>query len=169
MLCILGWQSESGNNSIKTLGHTGMAASFVPPEGNSLDQAKAKADLIVKGTVLSLRPHTSRIGHDVTIAVSHVHKGQAANTIVVDQLSYLEPRDNWQSMIILDASNAPLLLPGESVFLFLKSTHQGLTQLSYTGVYYERAGRIEALELNTFASKVNGLRADDFAAAIASA
>lgn len=146
-----------------------MQASYVPPEGQSLIEAKAKAKMIASGTVLSLSPQTAGFHTKVVITVNRVYKGQAANVIVIEQMSHLEPYDNRQSIIIVDADNAPLLLPDDSVFLFLDSTPQGLEPLSYTGTYFVRSGHIQALELNPFASKVNGLTEGDFAAAIANA
>jgi len=75
----------------------------------------------------------------------------------------------WRNIIIVDAANAPLLLPGESVFLFLKSGPEGLYQESFTGTYYVRDGQVQALELNPFASQVNGMSPADFIVAITNA
>lgn len=154
----------------ETLGHTGMQVLYGPPEGKSLSEAKAKADVIVSGTIVSLSPLSTTFGTAVTVAVSQVLKGQAGKTIALTQASHLEPTDNWKSILIVDAYNAPLLLPGESVFLFLKSLSQGgFAQLIVTGTYYVRNGRIQALELNPFALKVNGQLPTDFIAAVAAA
>lgn len=170
--CYAAWVANLNPSTLPygALPHSGMLAQYLPPDGKSLSQAKADATLIMSGTVQSLRPLTTGFGTDVTIAVSQVLKGQAGNTITIHQSSHLEPLDNWQSIVIVDASNAPLLLPSDSVFLFLKS-EPGLYlyQESYTGTYYVRGGKIQALELNPFASQVNGLSPGDFATAIANA
>ncbi len=103
------------------------------------------------------------------MAVSQVFKGQAPSTIVVNQASHLEPRDNFQSIWIVDASNAHLLIPGDVVFLLLGTAPVGLYQLSFTGTYYVRNGRILALPLNPFGDTVTGLSEDDFSAALTNA
>jgi hypothetical protein len=109
----------------------------------------------------------------VTVAVTQVFKGQASSTITILQASHLEPLDNsqsqWQGVLIVDAYAAPLLLPGESVFVLLQSYPEGLVQETVTGTYYVRSGQIQALDLNPFASQVNGLSAADFVTAIAKA
>jgi len=151
-----------------TLAHAGMDASYTPPDGDSLSAAKANASLVVGGTVRSISPQTTG-GTNVTIAVNQTIKGQTASTVLIHQASHLEPRDNWKTVVIVDAANAPLLLPGESVFLFLKPGSRGLYQMSYTGTYYVRDGRILALAMNPFASKVNGLAPGDFSAAVTAA
>lgn len=165
------WVASLGPSTIPnaTLGHTGMAANYQRPDGGSLSEAKANATLVVGGTVLALRPQTTGFATKVTITVTATFKGQAGNTIVVHQGSHLEPRDNWKNIVIVDASNAPPLRPGEAVFLFLKSGPERLYQMSFTGTYYVRDGRIQALEMNPFASKVNGLLPADFIAAVAAA
>jgi hypothetical protein len=155
------------------LGHSGMQARCVPPEGTTLSQAKGNATLVVSGTVQSLSPLTTGFGTNVAITVTQVFKGQAGNSISVRQGSHLEPRDdasrlssNWQGVLIVDVDCAPLLLPGESVFLFLKAWQQGLVQESWTGAYYVRDAKIQSLPFNPFASQVDGLSPGDFATAI---
>ena len=151
------------------LGHTGMSADLGPADGNSLTQAKADASLVVSGTVLALRPLATTFGTQVILAVSRVFKGQAGATITINQASHLEPRDNYQNIVIVDSYAAPLLLPGDSVFLLLQSYNQGLVQETITGTYYVRAGQIQALQLNPFAGQENGLSTADFTTAIANA
>jgi hypothetical protein len=63
----------------------------------------------------------------------------------------------------------PVLLPGDSVFLFLDASPQGLYAQPFTGTYLVRDGRIQAHRDNPFALKVNGLTASEFAAAITNA
>jgi hypothetical protein len=172
--CYAAWVATLDPTTLpySTLPHTGMQADFGPPTGNSLSEAKAGATLIVSGTVLSISPQTS-FATKVTIAVTQVLKGQSGNTITITQASHLEPLDNsqdqWQGVLIVDAYAAPLLLPGDSVFLFLKSYPQGLGQEIITGTYYVRLGQIQALQLNPFASQVNGQSPSDFVTAIANA
>lgn len=165
--CYAAWIANLNPSTLpySTLPHSGLMAHYLPPD-SSLSQAKADATLVVSGTISSTVPQSAPFGTNVTIAVTQVFKGQAGNTITIHQLSHLEPQDNWQSVLIVDAGDAPLLLPGDSVFLFLKSSPQGLYQESYTGTYYVRVGQIHALELNPFASQVNGKSPADFAAAI---
>jgi hypothetical protein len=146
-----------------------MLAQYLAPEGKTLSEAKSRADLVVTGSVLSLSPQATRHGTDVTIRATRLLKGQAGNTVTIRQGSYLAPRDNWQSMIVVDAMNAPMLLPGDMVVLFLASEPGGFRQLSFTGTYYVREGKIQALGLNPFESKVNGLLDTDFTAAVAAA
>jgi hypothetical protein len=169
--CYAVWVASLNPTTIQyaTLGHTGLDASCPGPDGSSLSEAKANASLVISGTVKALSPQATAFGTKVTIAVTTTFKGQAANTIVVHQMSHLEPIDNWRNIIVVDAANAPLLLPGESVFLFLKSGGNGLYQMSFTGTYYVRNGRMQALDWNPFASKANGLRPADFGTAIAAA
>lgn len=152
-----------------TLPHSSMQAQYLAPEGKTLSEAKAKALLVVSGSVLSLKPKATRHGTDVTIGITQSFKGQAGTSIIVAQGSYLEPRDNWQKMVIVDAMNSPMLLPGDTVFLFLELGPEGLYQESFTGTYYVRSGMIQALPMNPFASLVNGKSAADFAAAVAAA
>src|SRR5207302_1155531 len=90
----------------ETLGHSGMQINFGPPEAGSLSQAKANASLIVLATVMSISPQPV-FATEVTLSVTKTLKGQAGNTIKVLQASHLEPQDNWQSVIIVDAYNAP--------------------------------------------------------------
>ncbi len=139
------------------------------PDGKSLSEAKSDASLVVVGTVLSSKPLTTSVATQATVAVSQVFKGQAPSTIVVNQASHLEPRDNFQSIWIVDASNARLLIPGDVVFLLLGTAPVGLYQLSFTGTYYVRNGRILALPLNPFGDTVTGLSEDDFSAALTNA
>ena len=152
-----------------TLPHAGMAASYGPPDGKSLSEAKADASLVVLGTVITIKPLATSFGTQATVAISQVFKGQAPSTIVVNQWSHLEPRDNFQSTWIVDATNAPLLIPGDVVFLLLGTAPVGLYQLSFTGTYYVRNGRIQALALNPFGDKVTGLSQSGFSAALTNA
>ena len=169
--CYLAWVAtiDPATLPYQTLSHTGMNAFFGPPEADSLAQAKAKADVIVSGTVISLLPKTNGYGTDVTITVAQVLKGQAGKTLKVLQASYLAPEDNYHGVVIVDTYSAPLLLPGETAFLFLKSFPQGLIQQTVTGTYYVRDGKIQTLELNPFKSTVNGKLPADFIAALAAA
>jgi hypothetical protein len=123
---------------------------------------------------VSLKPVP--FGADVTIAVSQVLKGQAGNTINVLQGGGLVPADDaawassdWHGVLIADIDCAPLLLPDDSVFLFLTPWRQGFEQESWTGAYYVRGGTIQALPFNPFASQVNGLSPGEFATAITNA
>lgn len=152
-----------------TLPHAGMAAQYLPPDGKSLSEAKADASLVVLGSVISIKPLATSVGTQATVVVSQVFKGQAPSTIVVNQASHLEPRDNFQSVWIIDASNAPLLIPGDAVFLLLGTAPVGLYQLSFTGTYYVRNGQIQPLQLNPFGQTVAGLSQSDFSAALANA
>jgi hypothetical protein len=146
-----------------------MMVNYGPLEANDLSQVKANAKLIVIGTVQALRPLTTAYGTEVTVEVTQILKGQAGTTIKVMQASHLEPQDNYRSVIIADSYAAPLLLPGEVVFLFLKSFPQGVFQEPVTGTYYVRSGKIRALDQNPLAPKVNGLMSADFIAAVAAA
>jgi hypothetical protein len=146
-----------------------MLVNFGPLEAKNLCQAKANADLIVIGTVRSLRPVTTAFETEVTVEVTQILKGQAGSTIKVMQASHLEPNENYKSVIIADSYSAPLLLPGETVYLFLKSFPQGLFQEPVTGTYYVSGGRIEPLDLNPFASAVKGQLSADFMANVAAA
>jgi hypothetical protein len=169
--CYAAWVANLNLSTLPytTLPHSGMMAMYSPPDGKSLSQGKANAILVVSGTVQSIVPESTPFGTNVKVAVTQVFKGQAGNTITVNQGSHLEAQDNWRNIIIVDAANAPLLLPGESVFLFLKSGPEGFYQESFTGTYYVRDGQVQALELNPFASQVNGMSPADFIVAITNA
>ncbi len=171
MQCYFAWIAtlDPATLPYATLPHTGMAALYTPPDGKSLSEAKSDASLVVVGTVLALKPLATSFGTQATVAVSQVFKGQASSTIVVNQWSHLEPRDNFQSIWIVDASPAPLLIPGDVVFLLLGTAPVGLYQLGFTGTYYVRNGRILALPLNPFGDTVTGLSEDDFSAALTNA
>jgi hypothetical protein len=158
------------------LGHSGMQARCPLPGGNTLSEAKANAAVILSGTVQSLSPVTTGFGTKVAISVTQVLKGQGSNPIIIGQGSHLEPLDDaalltsrWQGVLIVDMDCAPLLLPGESVFLFLEASPEGLHQESWTGTYYVRDGKIQALPFNPFASQVNGQSPAGFATAITNA
>ena len=177
-LCYGAWVANLNASTLpyRSLGHIGTQVRCPSPEGNTLSEAKANATLIVSGTVLSLKPVTTTFGTDVAITVSHVFKGQAGNTVTVLQGSALVPRDDVarlsndaQGVLIADVACAPLLLPGESVLLFLEAGPQGLVQEMWTGIYYVRDGKIHALPFNPFASQVNGQSPGDFATAITNA
>lgn len=169
--CYAAWVANLDPSTLqwRALGHTGMQARCVAPEGTSLAQAKANATLIVSGTVVSLTPQSTRFGTNVTVAVTQVFKGQAGNVITVLQGSGLEPLDNGHTTVIVDMDCAPLLLPNDSVFLFLKSAAAGLYPESYTGIYYVRGEQIQTLEFNPFASQVNRQSPAEFATAITNA
>lgn len=153
----------------RSLPHTGMEGQFLPPEGVTLSEAEANATVVVRADVASIKPLASGFGTNVTVSVSATYKGQPATSLTIRQASHIEPQDHWQNIVIVDADNAPLLLPGDAVFLLLKSGPEGLYQESYTGTFYVVGGAVQPLARNPFASQVNGEAATAFAAALAAA
>lgn len=168
--CYARWESSIDYASLKwsTLPRTGWHADFGPlPE--SLSKTKAGATLVVGGTAVALNRGRNGPWLEATVSVTDVFKGQAAKTIVVHQAARLWPQDNWQTIAISAERSMPVLLPGDSVFLFLDASPQGLYAQPFTGTYFVRDGRIQAHRDNPFASKVNGLTPTEFTAAITNA
>jgi hypothetical protein len=165
--CYTRWESGIDYAALKwsTLPHADWHADFGPLP-DSLSKTKASATLIVSGTALSLNRGRNGPWLDATLSVTRVFKGQANKTIVINQAARLWPQDNWQTIAISAERSTPVLLPGDSVFLFLEASSRGLYAQPFTGTYFVRDGRIQAMELSRFASKVNGLSPAEFAAAI---
>lgn len=146
-----------------SLPHVELNVSVLPPQP-TLIAAKSKADRIVVGTVTGLKPTTS--GTFVSLSVSRTIKGANGSTITLRQASGLRPTSDWKGVMIADSPGEPLLLPGTRVELFLQTATDGVLEIqSVTGFYYLSPSGVRALELNPFASSVNGLSESQFATA----
>ena len=145
------------------LPHHEMLVEVAPPEP-SLASAKANADRIIVGKVGALKPTLN--GTLVTLTVERTLKGPASASITIRQTSGLRPSPDWASILIADSPGEPLLLPGNRVELLLQNTSDGVPVIqSVSGTYFLTSTGVRALQLNPFASAVNGLSEDALVAA----
>jgi len=111
--CYAAWVANLNLSTLpySALPHSGMMAMYSPPDGKSLSQGKANAILVVSGTVQSIVPESTPFGTNVKVAVTQVFKGQAGNTITVNQGSHLEAQDNWRKVASLDCCKSEDVSP----------------------------------------------------------
>lgn len=127
----------------------------VLPGQPTLAAAKARADIIVVGTVAGLKPMVS--GTAVSVAVARTLKGQESSSITVRQASGFRPTPDWKGIMIADSPGEPLLLPGTRFELFLERSSDGSLEIqSVTGMYYFTPNGVKALGSSPFASSVDG-------------
>lgn len=149
-----------------SLPHAELNVQVVPGQP-TLRAAKSKADWIVVGTAVSLKPTVN--GTLVSLAVSRSLKGGQTSSITLRQASGLRPTADWTGVFIADSPGEPLLLPGTRVELFLQKSPDGVPEIqSITGMYYLGASGVKALDLNPFAASVDGQAESVFVAATAS-
>jgi hypothetical protein len=124
-------------------------------EQPSQHDAVAKADLIVVGTVASLRL-TPYSGTPTTFVVDQTLKGQPVSTVEVTQSGGLRPTDNWAGVTIAEGENATFLLPGDRAVLLLQKSKLGYEIQSVSGWYQIVGGLVHPNSLNSWGTSVNG-------------
>jgi hypothetical protein len=134
----------------------------------SLQAATANASIIVEGEVVSLAPERRPTSTTVTIRVTGVIKGSAASTMAIIQVGGLEPDSSWSNKPTLVYDEAdPLLMPGQSVILFLVDSGQNdvpPVPEAFTGIYYLTSTGVQPLAGNPFGSEVAGMSVSAFIA-----
>ena len=143
-----------------------MPALSLPGE-SSLSDAAARAHVIVAGKVSEVRP-TQGVAIDTVFTVEHAMKGTVGSTIAISQAGRLQPTQDGSSVEIVQAANAPLLIPGDRAVLFLQETESaggasgGYYIQSSSGWYQVVDGKIRASPVNTFAASVNAKTEAEF-------
>jgi hypothetical protein len=138
--------------SLKHLDELGL---YDPPAPSFVD-ATARADVIVLGTVRSIRP-TTFDGSYATLDIKRAIKSSPATTLVVHQGGGLRPTADWKGMFIADAPAAPLLLPGDRVMVFLQHGAEGKLDIqAFSGLYHLESGRVASVRGNPFAAQIDG-------------
>lgn len=124
----------------------------------SLNEAAARADLIMKGSVVS---HEFRASDTlVRIKVSDVFKGANSSETAVIFPGRLQPYPDWETPAIGFLESAPIPKPKEELLLFLQSApleDGAYSPQAFTGLYVVSADRLEGLEGNPFADQVEAL------------
>lgn len=155
--------------ALRNLRHGQLNAASAKPEP-TLARAVRAADVIVTGTVTTIRPAGLALT-DVTLSVEAVHKGHPTPALVIRQAGGLFPEADWHGVYIVDSANAPLMLPGDRVLLFLTAGSASAPQYgveSFTGIYQIRSGVVSTVPGNPFGSGLRGLSESSFRDAIAS-
>ena len=125
-----------------------------------LDAAAKHADAIVVRRVAAVTP--DGFGSIVTVNVDRSLKGDAlVRSVRVRQSSGFFPTMDWSGVVISDAENEPLLLPGQRVVLLLAAVDTPDAEFevqSFTGHYLVGREGIKALAGNRSGRRFTGSR-----------
>ncbi len=139
----------------RSLQHRDELGLYDPP-APTLADATARADVIVLGTVRSIRP-TAFDGSYSTLDIKQAIKGSPVTTLIVHQGGGLRPTPDWKGMFIADAPDAPLLLPGDRVVVFLQQRGEGNVDIqAFSGLYHVESGSTVSAKGNPFATQIDG-------------
>lgn len=134
--------------SLSSLARGELTAVYAPPQAMTLAEAVSLADEVVVGTATGFQP-TPFDGTFVTLRITHTFKGNVSNSVHVHQAGGLLPTGDWTGVTLVDAVNAPLMLPGDRFLLLLqrRSTNSGVEYdvQSFTGMYKLESGRLVSL------------------------
>ena len=146
---------DIGKLDLHSLPRGELSALYVPGQP-SLREAVARADLIVVGRVLAIRP-TPFSGMVTTFSVDGALKGPAAPTVVFTQTGGLEPTQDWSGIVIAEGGNGAMLLPGDRAVLLLEWTSLGYEIQSSSGWYQVVNGVVQPNSLNTWGASIDGI------------
>ena len=132
-----------------------LLASYVAAPAQTLAVARARADLIIRGTVVSIMP-TPFDGTYVSVEISKTLKGDARGVIVIHQAGGIRPTTDWSGMFIADSEAAPLILPGDDIVALLQRHVEGYEAQPFTGLYLNTTRGLRAVPGNPFGSSVDG-------------